>query len=410
MAGPIAQYYANVGIKVDEKALKDVDKYLSKLEAKLSKGVGGKGLKLNVYIDEAKFDKHLRGVMQRAGKGTPLKLANVTVDPASLAKSIRETIGKAQFRAPIQAVLSRASLSTLRAQVAGALQGLPINVRVGNVSRSGGGGNRGDGSESARRRASLTGRGDPSLQEFLMGKPDKSSLSAGNRRYVDAITGKAFGGVGGNSLSGMAIQGGLGGLARVGSGSFLGRAAGMAGMALGGPMGGALGLAVSGVASLAGSAFTGIWSTLGKVITLPFQAISGAASMVTGAFYRIALAAVPLVAGFSVVNKNVQQVTSRNIALDTTAGRFGSNADTEKKWLMNMANREGMSYSTMIDPYTSYMAAAAPTLGLTKTRSAFEAFNQYGSTHGATKESSGRALYAFSQMASKGTIMSEELC
>ena len=410
MAGPIAQYYANVGIKVDEKALKDVDKYLSKLEAKLSKGVGGKGLKLNVYIDEAKFDKHLRGVMQRAGKGTPLKLANVTVDPASLAKSIRETIGKAQFRAPIQAVLSRASLSTLRAQVAGALQGLPINVRVGNVSRSGGGGNRGDGSESARRRASLTGRGDPSLQEFLMGKPDKSSLSAGNRRYVDAITGKAFGGVGGTSLSGMAIQGGLGGLARMGSGSFLGRAAGMAGMALGGPMGGALGLAVSGVASLAGSAFTGIWSTLGKVITLPFQAISGAASMVTGAFYRIALAAVPLVAGFSVVNKNVQQVTSRNIALDTTAGRFGSNADTEKKWLMNMANREGMSYSTMIDPYTSYMAAAAPTLGLTKTRSAFEAFNQYGSTHGATKESSGRALYAFSQMASKGTIMSEELC
>ena len=405
MAGPIAGYWASVSVKTDEKGLKDVDKYLAKLEAKLSKGVGGKGLKLNVYIDEAKFDKHLRGVMQRAGKSTPLKLANVTVDPASLAKSIRETIGKAQFRAPIQAVLSRASLSTLRAQVAGALQGLPINVRVGNVSRSGGT-PRGDGSESARRRASLTGRGDPSLQEFLMGKPDKSSLSAGNRRYVDAITGKAFGGVGGNSLSGMAIQGGLGGLARVGSGSFLGRAAGMAGMALGGPIGGALGLATSGVASLAGSAFTGIWSTLGKVITLPFQAISGAASMVTGAFYRIALAAVPLVAGFSVVNKNVQQVTSRNIALDTTAGRFGSNAETEKKWLMNMANREGMSYSTMIDPYTSYMAAAAPTLGLEKTRSAFEAFNQYGSTHGATKESSGRALYAFSQMASKGTVMS----
>ena len=409
MAGPIAQYYANVGIKVDEKALKDVDKYLSKLEAKLSKGVGGKGLKLNVYIDEAKFDKHLRGVMQRAGKGTPLKLANVTVDPASLAKSIRETIGKANFRAPIQAVLSRASLTTLRAQVAGALQGLPINVRVGNVSRSGGG-NRGDGGESARRRASLSGRGDPSLMEQWMGKAGKSSLSAGNRRYYDAMVGKAFGGVGGKSLTGMAIQGGFGGLARAGSGSLMGRMVASAGMTLGGPFGGAMGLVGIGVLSLAGSAFTGIWSTLGKVITLPFQAISGAASMVTGAFYRIALAAVPLVAGFSVVNKNVQQVTSRNIALDTTAGRFGSNVDTEKKWLMNMANREGMSYSTMIDPYTSYMAAAAPTLGLTKTRSAFEAFNQYGSTHGATKESSGRALYAFSQMASKGTIMSEELC
>ena len=246
--------------------------------------------------------------------------------------------------------------------------------------------------------------------EQWMGKTSKSSLSAGNRRYYDAMVGEAFGGVGGKSLTGMAIQGGFGGLARAGSGSLIGRMVTSAGMTLGGPMGGAMGLVGSGVVSLAGQAFTGIWSTLGKVLTLPFQAISGAASMVTGAFYRIALAAIPLVAGFSVVNKNVQQVTSRNIALDTTSGRFGSNAEAENKWLMNMANREGMSYSTMIDPYTSYMAAAAPTLGLEKTRSAFEAFNQYGSTHGATKESSGRALYAFSQMASKGTIMSEELC
>ena len=405
----ISSYFATVGARVDEKSLKDVDKFLAKLEAKLSRGVGGKGLKLNVYIDEAKFDKHLRGVMQRAGKGTPLKLANVTVDPASLAKSIRETIGKAQFRAPIQAVLSRASLSTLRAQVAGALQGLPINVRVGNVSRSGGGGNRGDGSESARRRASLTGRGDPSLQEFLMGKPDKSSLSAGNRRYVDAITGKAFGGVGGNSLSGMAIQGGLGGLARMGSGSFLGRAAGMAGMALGGPMGGALGLATSGIVSLAGSAFTGIWSALGKVITLPFQAISGAASMVTGAFYRIALAAVPLVAGFGLVNKNVQQQKSRQVAMNTISKSFGSTGEAESRWLMNMSNREGMRYDTLVDPFTSFIASSAPSMGLAGAKNIFEAFTQFGLTRGADDESMKRAMVAVSQMSGKGKIGAEEL-
>ena len=398
MDGPIAQYYANVGIKVDNSSLGEVDSYLAKIERKLKTGAGKKGLQVNAYINEDKFHKHIAGLFKRAGKATPFKISHFELDGTVLSAKIKETLSNKVFRAPIQAVLSRASLSTLRAQVAGALQGLPINVRVGNVSRSGGGGNRGDGSESARRRASITGRGDPSMQEFLMGKPDKSSLSAGNRRYVDAILGKSFGWVGGNSLSGMAVQGGLGGLARVGSSGVMGRVAGMAGMAMGGPMGAAMGMVGSGVLSLAGSAFTGIWSTLGKVITLPFQAISGAASMVTGAFYRIALAAIPVVAGFSVVNKNVQQVTSRNIALDTTAGRFGSNADTEKKWLMNMANREGMSYSTMIDPYTSYMAAAAPTLGLTKTRSAFEAFNQYGSTHGATKESSGRALYAFSQI------------
>ena len=410
MAGtPISQYFANVAVKVDEKSLKDVDKYLARIESKLSKGVGGKGLKLNVYIDEGKFNKHLQGVLSRAGKGSPFKLANVTIDPTKLVASVRDVFMRAQFKAPITATISRASLGTIRSQVQAALQGITIGVRTASVSSRGVGGSQGTGSVAASRRASITGRGDPSMQEFLMGKPDKSSLSAGNRRYVDAILGKSFGGVGGNSLSGMAVQGGLGGLARVGSSGVMGRVAGVAGMAMGGPMGAAMGMVGSGVLSLAGSAFTGIWSTLGKVITLPFQAISGAASMVTGAFYRIALAAIPVVAGFNVVNKNVQETKSRQIALNTTAGRFGSNSATESKWLMNMANSEGMAYSSMIDPYTSFMAAAAPTLGLGKTRGIFEAFNQYGSTHGATKESSGRAMYALSQVAAKGTVMSEEI-
>lgn len=405
----ISSYWASVGIRTDEKGLKDVDAYLKKIESKLSRGIGGKGLKLNLFVDEAKFDKHLRGVISRAGKGTPLNLANVTIDPSKLVASIQGVFSRAQFKAPITATISRASLQTIRGQVQAALQGITIGVRTASVTPRGAGGSQGSGSVSAQRRASLTGRGDPSMQEFLMGKPDKSSLSAGNRRYLDAIVGKSFGGVGGNSLTGIAVQGGLGGLARVGGGSVLGRAAGLGGMALGGPLGGAMGLVGSGVISLATSAFTGIWSTLGKVVTLPFQAISGAASMVTGAFYRLALAAIPLVAGFSVVNKNVQETKSRQIALNTTAGRFGSNAATESSWLMNMANREGMAYSSMIDPYTSFMAASAPALGMKQTRGIFEAFNQYGSTHGANKESSGRAMYALSQMASKGTVMSEEL-
>lgn len=403
----ISSYFAQVGIKVDEKALKDVDKYLSRLEAKLSKGIGGKGLKLNVYIDEAKFDKHLRGVMQRAGKGTPLKLANVTIDPASLMKSIRETLAKAQIRAPITAVLSRASLTTLRAQVSTALQGLPINVRVGNVSQRGG--SSGNGSVSAARRASLTGRGDPSMQEFLMGKPDKSSLSAGNRRYVDAILSKSFGGVGGSSMTGMAIQGGLGGLARMGAGSAMGRVAGMAGMAMGGPMGGALGMMGSGVLSMAGSAFTGIWSTLGKVVTLPFQAISGAASAVTGAFYRIALAATPLVMGFNAIDRRVRESTVQGVALNQAVKDYGSTGAQESSWLMNMANNSGAEYSALVEPYTTFISASAPAMGLSESKGIFEALTQYGTTHGANTFSMNNALKAFGQMSAKGTVQLEEL-
>lgn len=410
MAGPISAYWATVGIKTDNEDIRKVDEFLAKVERKLAATAGKKGLRVNLYIDEDKFHKHINGVFKRAGKATPFKLSNVTIDATTLTSSVKAVLSVSHFKAPITAVLSQASVQTLRGQLQAALQGITIGVRTGSVASRASGGSRGTGSEAERRRASLSGRGDPSLPEQWMGKPGKSSLSAGNRRYYDAMVGKAYGGVGGNSLTGLAVQGGLGGLARVGSGSFLGRVAASTGMSLGGAAGGATGLAISGVISLAGQAFTGIWSSLGTIITAPFKLISGAASAVTSAFYRIALAAVPLVMGFSTINKNVQQVTSRNIALDTTSGRFGSNATTEKKWLMEMANREGMSYNTMIDPYTSYMAAAAPTLGLEKTRSAFEAFNQYGSTHGATKESSGRALYAFSQMASKGTVMSEELC
>lgn len=409
MAGPISAYWASVSIKTDEKALKDVDAYLKKIESRLSKTAGKKGLAVNLYIDEAKFHKHLQGVLNRAGKSSPFKLANVTIDPTKLVASVRSVFAQAQFKAPISATISRASLQTIRSQVQAALQGITIGVRTASVTQRGSSTSQGTGNVSAQRRASLTGRGDPSLQEFLMGKPDKSSLSAGNRRYLDAIVGKSFGGVGGNSLTGMAIQGGLGGLARIGGGSFLGRAAGMAGMALGGPFGGAMGLVGSGILSMAGSAFTGIWSTLGKVITLPFQAISSAASMVTGAFYKVALAAVPLVAGFGYINKFVQKESQQQIALNTVSKSLGSSGNTEQKWLMNMANRDGMRYGTLIEPYTSFIASASPAMGLGMAKNVFEAFTQFGLTRGAGDVSMGLAMKAVSQMAGKGKIQAEEL-
>lgn len=409
MAGPISQYWASVGIRTDEKDLKKVDDYLRRIESRLSKTTGKKGLQVNLFVDEAKFHKHLQGVMNRVGKSSPLKLANVTIDPAAFSKSVRETLAKAQFKAPISAIVTRVSLQNVRAQVAAVLQGLPINIRVGNVSSRGVSNRGGDGSESVRRRASLTGRGDPSLQEFLMGRPDKSSLSAGNRRYLDAIVGKATGGVGASPLSRMAIQGGVGGLARLGGGSILGRAAGMAGLAFGGPVGGTLGLAAGGIMSMAGTAFTSIWSGLGKVITLPFQAISGAASAVTGAFYRIALAAAPLVMGFNYVNRFVQKESQQQIALNTVSKSLGSSGQAERGWLMNMSNRDGMRYDALIEPYTSFIASASPAMGLGMAKNVFEAFTQFGMTRGANNVSMGLAMKAVSQMAGKGKIQAEEM-
>lgn len=394
----ISSYFANVSIKVDEKALKDVDNYLNKIEKRLAKGAGQKGLRVNLYIDEAKFGKHLASVMSRIGKGSPLKLTNVTVDQATLAKSIRELLSKATFRAPITAVLNRASLATLRQQVATALTGLPINVRVGSVrgAATDSSGNAPRGTESARRRASLTGRGDPSLQEFLGGTYAKSSLTAGNRRYVDAIVGKGFGAPPG--LPGLAVQGGLGGLARMGAGSVLGRGLAMGATSLINPFVGALTLVGSGLVSTTTSIFTGVWKTLGAVVTAPFKIIGGAASMVTSAFYQVALAAIPLVAGFGFINRKVQQGTQQQIALNTVSSSLGSSGQAESKWLMNMSNRDGMRYDTLIQPYTSFIASASPAMGLGQAKNVFEAFTQFGLTRGANDVSMGLAMKAVAQI------------
>ena len=402
----LAQYWASVGIRTEEADLKKVDALLSKIESKLKKALVSKPLSVNIKADEGKFNKHIQGILSRAGKSTPFKLANVTTDASKLSASVKDVFAKAQFKAPIVATISKASLQTIRSQVQAALQGITIGVRTASVSSRGAGGSQGTGSVAASRRASLTGRGDPSLQEFLMGK---SSLSAGHRRYVDAILGKSIKGVGGNSITGMAVQGGIGGLARVGSGSMVGRMAGMTGMALGGPLGATMGMVGAGVVSLATSAFKGIWSTLGTVITAPFKLISSAASMVTGAFYKLALAATPLVMGFNAIDKRVRQTTLQGVALDAAVKDFGSTGKQERDWLMDMSNRSGVEYSSVVEPYTTFISASAPAMGLEQSKGIFEALTQYGSTHGANTFSMNNALKAFGQMSAKGTVQLEEL-
>ncbi len=409
----ISQYFASVSIKVDEKALKDVDRFLARIEGKLSKAGGSKGLRINAYVDEAKLTKHLQSVFSKIGKGLPLKLGNVTVDPASLSKSIREQLAKATFRAPITAVLNRASLATVRQQLQAALVGINISPRVSSASVSGGARSPGTaaprGSVAASRRASLTGRGDPSLQEFLGGTYSRSSLTAGNRRFVDAIMQRGLGGVGGQgTLTNMAVEGGLGAIGRVGAGSMMGRGVASLGLRMAGPVGGALGLVGSGLVSGATSLVGGIWSTLGKVITTPFSLIGSAASTVTSAFYRIALAAVPLVAGFGFINRKVQQGSQRSIALNTVSTSLGSSGQAEQKFLMNMSNREGMKFDTLVEPYTSFIASASPAMGLDMAKNVFESFTQFGLTRGAGDVSMGLAMKAVSQMAGKGKIQAEE--
>ena len=71
---------------------------------------------------------------------------------------------------------------------------------------------------------------------------------------------------------------------------------------------------------------------------------------------------------------------------------------------MNMANRDGMRYDTLIQPYTSFIASASPAMGLPMAKDVFESFTQFGLTRGAGDVSMGLAMKAVSQMAGKGKI------
>lgn len=408
MSSPIAAYFATVGIAVDNKALADVDKYLTQIQNKLKKASTNNPLRVNLRIDEKAFHKHLQGIVGRASKSALTKV-KLEVDPVALRRSISQATSGGQYRVPLTAMLSRASIQNIRSQLQGALYGIPVHAvvkgvkgqttsKVASTATGTALGQRPYGAEAARRRASLTGRGDPSAAEFLMGRPERSSLSAGNRRYIDAIMSKGTEGFGGDGVFGSLLRTTTQGVGRFASTTAIGRAGILGGMSLGGVKGGVVGGLLTALPAAGIVAAKGITTAFTTLVTAPFKLLSGAVNMVTSSLYRMAQTLLPFIVAGSYIDRRVNTIKSQDIALQTTSSRFGSNAPVERKWLMNMANREGMSYEGMIDQFTSFIGATAPSMGIERSRKMFEAFTQYGSTHGATKESAGRAFYALSQI------------
>lgn len=381
----IANYFASVSVKPDEKGLKAVDNYLKAIENKLRKGTNGSG----------------------TGKGLVL---NVSINQRFLRKSIADTIEKGVFRAKITPVLNKGSLQAIKQQIQSVFA-TPINVRVNPTATraprtAGGGGTRTGATYSWSPNPSGRRGATPHLTEWLAGRPDKSSLSAANRRYSDSIMNQGVFGPEGapKTLRGFAGESILGGLGRAGSSTFVGRGLSSLGGALGGARLGAAGLI--GGAALKGitTAVKGVWSGLATTVTAPFKLVGGAVSAVTSGFYRLALTIAPLVGGFMMLNRTVQRGTQREVALDTVSRSLGSTGQQESAWLMNMADRDGMKYNTLIDPYTSFIASASPSMGLDTAKGVFEAFTQFGATRGASDISMGLAMKAVSQIAGKGKV------
>lgn len=408
----ISNYFASVGVKVDTKSLKDVDNFLAKIERKLSSGTGKKGLSIVPKVDVVAFEKHLRQVLRGiGGKSSGALRVKVKVSEEGIRKSLTHIIGNRTFKVPVTPVMSNRSLSALRTQIQQALMGVGVNIRLANVTQRNSG-NRGSqgGSHSNSWSPNPAGGRGLSVVERLQGNPPKGSNSAAVRRHFDAMMSEGF--LHPNApptLRQFAGEAVIGTIGRVGSSSMLGRGLGVAGSMLGGARLGGAGLVIGAALNMAVAGTKTIWSGLASLVTTPFKLIGGAANAVTSGFYRIALAVAPLIGGFMMLNRAVQQGQQRQIALNTVSKSLGSSGQAESKWLMDMAQRDGLRYNTLIDPYTTFIASASPAMGLAGAKDVFESFTQFGLTRGANDVSMGLAMKAVSQMAGKGKVQAEEL-
>lgn len=410
MSGPIAAYYASVGISVDKKSLREVDAYLEKLEKRLKQtaGIGQSGksgskaghhLKVNLWVDSKAFYQHLSQVFDRISSTKSFEIKKFRVDQAKIITSTQQALDGKSFRVGVNGYILRSSIAIMRSQIIAGLQGIPVSVRAaGRAPRA----PRGGGNAPSYGGGALHAKGVPSWAERLMGKPDKSSLSAANRRYFDAEFAAGTSGFLGNGKIGTLAQVGMQGIGRLATGSMFGRLSTLAGGVLGGPVGSVIGAGLSLIPTMIG----GVMSTAVKSITLPFRMLGSAISTATGAILRLGAATAAVAFGFNALSNRVIQSQQTGIALDTVASKFGSSGQVESKWLMAMANRDGMGYRDLVDPFTAFLGAAAPVMGGARAKGIFEAFAQYGATHGATGESSQKAFLALSQMAGKGQVMS----
>lgn len=128
-----------------------------------------------------------------------------------------------------------------------------------------------------------------------------------------------------------------------------------------------------------------------------------------GALARYGLSSLPFVGGMyglASLNRANQTLMSTEIS---SGAIFGSRADEMKAWLKNHANYVGYNYLETMPIFSQFMAAAKHTMGIDTGLTVFEGLTEFGRTRGADKLGMQRGMRAVSQMASKGRVTAEEL-
>uniref|UniRef100_A0AAU6VY13 Tape measure protein n=2 Tax=unclassified bacterial viruses TaxID=12333 RepID=A0AAU6VY13_9VIRU len=124
-------------------------------------------------------------------------------------------------------------------------------------------------------------------------------------------------------------------------------------------------------------------------------------------FARGALPGLGAAFAFSQMNDISQKVIAATNSLEAVSGgeeKFNSN----KNFLNNLANEQGLNFRDMAPQYSSIYQAAAPSIGISGVQDMFRGITQFGTTHGISKEAMKGSMVALGQMFGKDKIQAEE--
>lgn len=134
----------------------------------------------------------------------------------------------------------------------------------------------------------------------------------------------------------------------------------------------------------------------------------------SGGLGGLTLALTAAYTALEVFKKSLETGLARQAATRANSfvmGGFGGDAAAQqsKQFAFKMADQLGLSFTKTLQGLTGFTASAAPSMGVAQSQDFYKTASTFGRSMGLDDEKLGRAMTAFEQMASKGTISSEEL-
>lgn len=124
-------------------------------------------------------------------------------------------------------------------------------------------------------------------------------------------------------------------------------------------------------------------------------------------FARGALPGLGAAFALSQMNDISQKVIAATNSLEAVSGSE-ENFKSNKNFLHNLSNEQGLNFRDMAPQYSSIYQAAAPSIGVKGVQDMFRGITQFGTTHGISKEAMKGSMVALGQMFGKDKIQAEE--